>query len=340
MKSGIVLILMTVIVQQFSLFAQKTDQTPPAPLYADPIYNGSRDPEIVYNPYEKEYWIYYTGSRPYTNTSNFVGTPIGIAVSKDLITWRFIGYCDFDGVIGKPDAGHTYWAPGVFIEGDTANMFVTYKSDTLPPWGGDSRIDHYKAPVSDMHRGWKFFQTVTDHPTAIDATVLKVNGIYHLWFRDCICEPCGIFHAQSPDLKKWEFTGKTEGDVNNMDINKIWYQEGTYVFYWKKKYWMITDPGDGIATYHSEDAIIWKYDGKILTKNTGTRKFDQTNGKHPSVAIINDRAFIFYHIEPYADLKETFPGQKFLCYLQMAEFKIENNKITCDRNNSIILPKF
>ena len=340
MKPGIVLILMTVIVQQFSIFAQKTDRTPPAPLYADPVYNGSRDPEIVYNPYEKEYWIYYTGSRPFTNTSNFVGTPIGIAASKDLVNWRFVGYCSFDGIPGKPEVGHTYWAPGVFIEGDTANMFVTYKSDTIAPWGGDSRIDHYKASISDMHRGWKFFQTVTDHPSAIDATVLKVNGTYHLWFRDCICEPCGIFHAQSSDLKKWEFTGKTEGDVNIMDINKIWYQEGTYVFFWKKKYWMITDPGDGIATYHSDDAIHWIYDGKILTKNTGIRKFDLTNGKHPSVAVINDRAFIFYHIEPYADLKETFPGQKFICYLQMAELTVENNKIHCDRNKPIILPQF
>lgn len=337
MKNNHFLILILVFALNIPVFSQKKPNIPPAPLYADPVYNGTRDPEIVYNPYEKEYWIYYTGSRPYTNTGNFVATPIGIAASKDLLNWRFVGYCSFDGILGKPDARHTYWAPGIYIEGDTANMFVTYKSDTIPPWGGDSRIDHYRTPVSDMHRGWKFYKTITEHPAAIDATVLKVNEIYHLWFRDCIVEPCGIFHAQSTDLKKWEFTGKAEGDVNNLEINKIWYQEGAYVFYWKQKYWMITDPGDGIATYHSDNAITWNYDGKILIKNTGNRKFDQTNGKHPSVAIVNDRAFIFYHIEPFANLAETFPGQKFLCYLQMAELKIENNKITCDRNKAIYL---
>jgi len=340
MKPGIPGILLIASFLQISAFAQKADRTPPAPLYADPVYNGTRDPEIIYNPYAKEYWIYYTASRPFTNNGNFVGTPIGIAASGDLMNWRFIGYCSFNGVAGKPDAPHTNWAPGVFIENDTANMFVTFKDDTIPPWGGPSRLDHYKAPVSDMQRGWKYFNTVTDHPQAIDATVLKINDMYHMWYRDCITEPCGIYHARSRDMKSWDFTGKTGGDVNNLDIHKIWYQEGPYVFYWKGKYRMITDPGDGIATYHSDDAINWKYDGKILTKNTGNRKFDATNGKHASVAIINDRAFIFYHVEPYADSKETFPGQKFICYLQMAELKIENNKITCDRNKLIRLPRF
>lgn len=131
MKPGISLILITFLFLQSSLFAQKVQRTPPSPLYADPIYNGSRDPEIFYNPYKKEYWIYYTASRPYTGKGNFVGTPIGITTSNDLINWRFIGYCSFDGVAGKPDVAHTYWAPGVYVEGDTAHMFVTYKSDTI-----------------------------------------------------------------------------------------------------------------------------------------------------------------------------------------------------------------
>ncbi len=321
-----------------TVFSQKVQNTPPAPLYADPIYNGTRDPEIVYNPFEKEYWIFYTASRPFTDKGNFVGTPLGIAASKDLVNWRFIGYCSFNGVAGKPDAPHTNWAPGIFIEGDTANMFVTFKEDTIPPWGGPSRLDHYKAPISDMQRGWKYFRTVTDQPQAIDATVLKINTVYHMWYRDCITEPCGIYHAQSKDMKTWDFTGKTEGDVNNMDINKIWYQEGPYVFFWKNKYRMITDTGDAIATYSSDDAIHWVYDGNIMGRNTGTRKFDTTNAKHASVKVINDRAFIFYHVEPYADLKENLPGPKFLCYLQMAELKIKNNMLECDRNEVVVLP--
>ena len=337
MKQGLLFLVFTGIFLN-TVFSQKVQNTPPSPLYADPVYNGTRDPEIIYNSYEKEYWIYYTASRPYTNKSNFVGTPIGIAASKDLVNWRFVGYCSFNGVTGIPDAPHTNWAPGIFIEGDTANMFVTFKEDTIPPWGGPSRLDHYKAPVSDMHRGWKYFRTITNHPQAIDATALKINNTYHMWYRDCITEPCGIYHAQSSDMKTWDFRGKTEGDVNNKDINKIWYQEGPYVFFWKNKYWMITDTGDAIATYSSDDAIHWVYDGNIMARNTGTRKFDTTNAKHASVKVINDRAFIFYHVEPYADLKENLPGPKFLCYLQMAELKIKDNKLQCDRNETIILP--
>ena len=54
MKPGILGILLTASFLQISAFAQKADRTPPAPLYADPVYNGTRDPEIIYKPYAKE----------------------------------------------------------------------------------------------------------------------------------------------------------------------------------------------------------------------------------------------------------------------------------------------
>ncbi len=318
--------------------AQKTINTPPAPLFADPVYNGTRDPEMIYNPTAKEYWIYYTSSRPVKNIGNFVGTPIGIAGTKDFVKWRFVGYCSFNGIGGKPDAKHTYWAPGIYIEGDTANMFITFKEDTIGPWGGESRLDHYKAPVSDMQKGWKFFKTVTKEPQAIDATVVKIGKTYHLWYRNCITEPCGIYHATSTDLSKWNFEGKAEGDINNIETTKIRYQEGPYVFYWKNYYWMITDQGNALAVYRSFDARTWKYCGNILGVEGGSRLFDSNNGKHASVKVINDRAFIFYHIEPYSkETNQIFPGHKYTCFLQMSELNFDGEKLKCDRNAMIHL---
>lgn len=340
LKKLILLLLLCSCINGYS--AKKENTKAPAPLYYDPVYNGSRDPEIIYNPVVKEYWIYYTSSRPVLDNGNFVGTPIGIAGSKDLINWRLIGYCSFNGLGGKPDAKHTYWAPGIFIEGDTANMFITYKEDTIGPWGGDSRLDHYKAPVSNMQKGWKYFKTVTKEPQAIDATVSKSGNIYNLWYRNCISDPCGIYYATSTNLVDWQFKGKAEGDINNLEIAKISYQEGPYVFYWKNFYWMITDPGDGLAVYRSSEAKIWKYCGKILTsqEKANARPFDYSNGKHASVKVINDRAFIFYHVEPFAkEIQQPFPGNKFTCYLQMAELLLDGNKLKCDRNKAIKLPK-
>jgi hypothetical protein len=310
------------------------------PIYFDPIYNGTRDPEIVYNPVEKEYWVYYTSSRPVTNIGNFVGTPIGIAGSKDLKNWRFIGYCYFNGIGGKPDAPHTYWALGIIIEGDTAHMFVTFKQDTIGSWGGSSKLEHYVSPVNNMQKGWKYFNTVTNEPQAIDATVIKSENQYLMWYRNCIGEPCGIYHAKSSDLKNWELLGKTEGDINDINISKIWYQEGPYVFKWKNYFWMITDPGDGIAVYRSKDADNWKFTGKILLNNEGISPSEASNGKHASVKIINNRAFIFYHTEPYAkeDDNTTFQGHKFTCYLNMAELKFDGETLTCNRKSPVKLP--
>lgn len=322
-------------------FSQKPMSTPPAPLYVDPIYNGTRDPEIVYNPSAKEYWIYYTSSRPVLDKGNFVGAPIGIAGSKDLVNWRLVGYCYFNGIGGKPDAGHTYWAPGIFIEGNTAHMFVTYKEDTIGPWGGPSRLDHYKAPVADMQRGWTYVNTVTNEPQAIDATVYKIGNVYNMWYRNCIKDPCGIYHATSTDLLNWQFHGKALGDINNFDLTKIWYQEGPYVFRWKGYYWMITDPDDGIVVYRSSDAVTWKLMNRILTPNGGKRPMDSANGKHASVMVINDRAFIVYHSEPFMkkDPQPPFPGHKFTCYLQMAELTFDGERITCNRDKAIVLPR-
>lgn len=327
-------ILMSALVV-FNIFSQKHVSS--NPIYYDPIYNGSRDPEIVFNPVEKEYWVYYTSSRPVTG--NFVGCPIGIAGSKDLKNWRFVGYCYFNGIGGKPDAPHTYWAPGIIIEGDTAHMFITYKQDTIGIWGGPSKLDHYVSSINDMQKGWKYFNTVTNEPQAIDATIFKIESIYHMWYRDCIGEPCGIYHAKSSDLTNWKFLGKTNGDVNNLEQTKIWYQEAPYVFQWKKYFWMLTDPGDGIAVYRSKDADKWKFMGKILIDNDITTT-DKSNGKHASVKIINNRAFIFYHTEPNAkkDVNTSFQGHKFTSYLNMGELKFDGGKLTCSRIKPFKVP--
>jgi hypothetical protein len=38
----------------------------PCPIYHDPYYHGSADPDIVWNAYEKEWWIFYH-VEPYRN---------------------------------------------------------------------------------------------------------------------------------------------------------------------------------------------------------------------------------------------------------------------------------
>ena len=96
----------------------------PSPIYVDNHYHGPADPEITWNPKTEEWMIFYTSRRPFKDQASYVGTPVGVAVSKDFVHWKFAGYCSFDGVGGQPDSEKTYWAPGVIVEGDSAHMFV------------------------------------------------------------------------------------------------------------------------------------------------------------------------------------------------------------------------
>ena len=53
----------------------------PAPLFVDPNYKGSCDPEIVWNEHEQQWYIYYTARRPMLENT-WLQTPIGWLFQK------------------------------------------------------------------------------------------------------------------------------------------------------------------------------------------------------------------------------------------------------------------
>ena len=309
-----------------------------SPIYTDDNYFGPADPEIVWNPNNKEWLIFYTGRRPLLDQSSYVGTPIGIASSTDFINWNFKGYCSFDGEKGYKDSEKTFWAPGVIIEGDSAHMYVTKKDDSTPVWGGPSKIVHYVTHINDIVNGWKYKNEITQSPASIDATVIKDNnGIWRMWYRDQSpnSEVCQIFSAESKDLYNWELLGVTKGDVNEISTTSHHYQEGVFVFEWKGYYWMITDPHKGLAVYKSKDAKDWEYQGIILDQ-PGSRILDNTRARHSSVIVNNDRAFIVYHVQPF--LKQNINTHESgdevyqkISFIQMTELFYKDGKIICNR---------
>lgn len=313
----------------------------PSPIYMDNNYHGTADPEIIWNPGTKEWMIFYTARRPFKDQASYVSTPIGVATSKDFATWKFAGYCSFDGVGGQPDSEKTFWAPGVIIENDTAHMFVTVKDDSTPVWGGPSNIVHYIAPLNDMVSGWKRIDAVITTPISIDATIIKKDDSWHMWYRDRPTEDTGgLYHAVSNDLYKWELKGLAKGDINNVEITKHIYQEGAFVFKWKGYFWIIADPHKGLAVYRSEDAENWDYQG-IIMYEPGNRFADNTRARHPSVIINDDRAFIVYHVQPFLGYNSNTheAGDEVyhkLSFIQMAELEYSDGKITCDRNKELI----
>ena len=119
----------------------------PAPLFRCPIYDGAADPAIQWNPERNEWWIFYTQRR--ANVPNLpgvaycYGTKIGIAASSDNgRSWYYIGHAN----LPEPDQGeNTFWAPDVFVDGDTYYMIVTYITGVHLNWGGKTRMLFYKS---------------------------------------------------------------------------------------------------------------------------------------------------------------------------------------------------
>ena len=129
---------------------------------------------------------------------------------------------------------------------------------------------------------------------------------------------------------------------NRRDIHRLGYQEAPYVFRFADAYWMLTDPHQGLAVYRSPAGQEWTYQGQIL-KAPGRRDQDNTLARHPSVAVVGNRAFLIYHVEPNRPYPSPPPEKRTikqkLSYLQLAELRVVDNRLVVDRNSEVLPPK-
>jgi hypothetical protein len=315
----------------------------PSPIFIDPNYHGSCDPEVIYNPADSAWYIYYT-ARKGNRENTFLGTPLGVIRSKNLVDWQFLGYCKFDGVGGAKDAGETFWAPAITVANNTMHMFVTWKPDTLPllgAWGGPGKIVHYQTSVNDPVNGWSKVADMHDTTmNSLDATVYFDSGNYHVWYKGKAKGQSKneLYHLVSSDLYNWEEAGFSQSDVFNAAASGSNFEEAPYVFDWKGAKWLITDPHNGLFVYKGYDGDKWKFQGTIL-KEGGIRLYDTSMARHCSVAVVDGRAFIFYHVEPWRDYKGKpifkQPVKNRRSVIQMAELELVDGILTCDRNKEI-----
>lgn len=345
----------------------------PAPFYQDLNNLGSADPEIVWHSHEKEWWIFYNARRVMEADVN-AGTPIGVIASRDWKSWKFIGYCSLDGVGPSRSPGgrsmkapYTCWAPAIIRDNDTYHLFVTFSQDNTGFWGGPKSIRHYIAPASNLLHGWK--AAPDPEPItldgAIDAGLFKNGDTWQLYFRAMETQDTSgkkkiarTFIAESNDLNHWNIRGPLKGDINNrrkvhyidpntylpVDDNtpgaatlRMGYMEAQYPFYWKDKYWLSTDP----YLWVSDDGKDWRYAGSFLHDLGSERNMDNTRGRHASFAVLGERCFAFYHVEPLRDYRQKYqdnPPEHRINYLQMIELFYRNGKLSYDRSAAVKLP--
>jgi hypothetical protein len=147
----------------------------------------------------------------------------------------------------------------------------------------------------------------------IDASVFQLpDGNWRMYYNN---ERAGksMFYADSPDLYHWTDAGKQI--IRDRG-------EGAKVFRWKDRYWMLIDAWDGLGVFSSSDMTTWQRQEKNILREAGTGKDDGEKGQHCDVVVSGDRAYVFYFVHQ----------NERVTRLQVAELKLENGEITCDRN--------
>ena len=311
----------------FPVSAQKA-AVAPKPLWDDPVYHGAADPVVIWNNKKKEWWMLYTNRRATIDDTTGVrwvhGTRIGVAVSKDGTTWR---YLDTTNINYRPDEGYTFWAPDVIAHKGLYHMYLTYVPGVFNNWNHPRYIIHLTS--TDL-LNWKYESTLklfTDK--VIDASVFQLpDGTWRMWYNN---ERDGksIYYADSKDLYNWEDKGlaiKARG-------------EGPKVFRWKDSYWMIVDVWKGMDIYQSDDLLQWKRHTRIL-EEPGKGKDDGVMGGHCDVLVSNGNAYVFYFTHPGRTKVNPAPPQSVEArrsVVQVAALKYENGAISCNRDAGTII---
>mgnify|MGYP003310821448 FL=1 len=253
------------------------------PLFIDPVYNGSTDPMVCYNPTTESYYMYYTSRRSNVpglgGIESVHGSPIGMAESKDGgATWEYIGNANID---YHPDENPTYWAPEVIYAYGKFHMYLTYVPGIFDNWDHPREIVHL---TSDNGRDWHS-ESVLDLAVrkVIDACITQLpDGTWRMWYNN---EPDGktIFYADSEDLYKWTDKGKVTSILTN--------GEGPNVFTLNGRIYMIVDEWKGLSVFTSDDYTNWtKQDGRYLVDGAD----GQDRGNHADVEVVDGHAYMFY----------------------------------------------
>lgn len=302
----------------------------PAPLYRDPVYDGAADPVVIWNPLEEEWVMLYTQRRANLEAPQLAwahGTKIGIATSKDGVTWLYRGVpsgLDFE-------RGHnTYWMAEGLYDNGKFHFWIVYKQGFSSTWAGDPRMMHY---TSLNLWDWHFEGPVDlNYMNVVENNIIKMpDGKWRTWYKTYRSEGgWGIYVSESNDLVNWKpLKGKAFEGHNN---------EGARVFFWKDFYWLITDEWRGIGVYRSADANKWERQKEILLRDPGQRTDDNNYGGNPYTIVQNGRAYIIYHSHPgwlhekvdFWQEADTYEQRRSV--MQIAEFEFVDGWLSVNRN--------
>lgn len=286
-----------------------------APLYKDPIYNAPTDPMIIQKKSDGLFYMFYTQRRGNQNVEEFSyvhGTKIGVAESANGADWYYRGALDLEFEFGQ----NTFWAPEIVYDPneDLYHMYVSYIRGIYTTWLGRASIEHYTS--KDLFYWTRIGTVDLNSDRVIDACLYQLpNGTWRMWYKD-ECQNQDTCYADSEDLYNWTYRGHATTDCK---------QEGPNVFELGGKYWLISDVWDGMGVYSSDDCEHFTRQSKNILREPGERCDDNVKGSHADVYVAKGRAYIVYFTQPDSSYPER-------AVVQMAELKVSDGNLVCDRN--------
>lgn len=294
-----------------------------APLFRDPVFDGAADPSITWHRAEEEWWLFYTQRRANVDVPGkgwIHGSAIGVATATDDGRFLYRGTLDLD-----IEPGHnTHWAPEILYHEGTYHLYVSYLPGIPQAWAGPRYVVHC---TSEDCLEWTVEGRLSlSSEYVIDADVHRLDdGTWRLWYKD-EADDSAIYAADSDDLYEW-----TAGDEPVLSDQA---QEAPIVFEWRGYYWLLTDSWDGLSVYRSPDGREWSAQPDGLLTDAGARPGDGYEGGHPDVFVVDDRAFLLYHVhQPAGDRRYTVQGDRARqTVLQVAELDVADGWLACDRD--------
>jgi hypothetical protein len=327
MKNFLLIITTFLILTSCSILKKNNLHIADKPLFRDPIFDGAADPVIVFNKKTEKWVMLYTNRR--ANAANLDGvtwvhgTRIGIAESMDGAKWTYADTAN----IRYTNADDTHWAPEVIENDGIYHMFLTYVPGIFKDWQHPRYILHL---TSNNLFNWKFESKLNlAKDKVIDACVYPLpTGGWRLWYNN-ESDGKSVYYADSKDLYTWEDKGKALATRG----------EGPKVFRWKDKYWMVVDMWKGLGIYSSNDLLKWTKQPENILEKPGNGIDDGVIGGHPDVVVKGDKAYVFYFTHPgkTPENKGKDGYEQRRSTIQIAELKLENGVITCDRNAPVYL---